>query len=154
MKKPSVSQECLWLKSSSDNKKRTRGQTFLDLYHSRPFADKQASMFMLLSTGVFAFEEVQEDETFTERFGSEGAALVHLSPSSRLIDIYKLLKVRQTSQWRRKQGGTGAAAPLTFYLGGRNIIRPPLKTAMVTLCKMFSNFFHHTYLPFKIKISI
>ena len=36
----------------------------------------------------------------------------------------------------------------------RNILRPPLKTDMVTLCKVSSTFFHHTYMHFKIKISI
>ena len=51
------------------------------------------------------------------------------------------------------RGATGAAAPLTFYLGGaRKIARPPLKTDMVTLCKGFSNFCHCMYLHFKIKI--
>ena len=50
-------------------------------------------------------------------------------------------------------GSTGARRLTpTFYLrGGRNFVRCPLKTDIVILCKVFSNFFHHTYLHFKIK---
>ena len=34
--------------------------------------------------------------------------------------------------------GHGGPGLLTFYLGGRNIVLPPLKTDLVTVCKVIN----------------
>ena len=49
-------------------------------------------------------------------------------------------------------GLRGPRSPNILFRGGRNIAWPPLKTDMVTLCKGFSNFSHHMYVHFKVKI--
>ena len=58
-----------------------------------------------------------------------------------------------SNQWLGSMEATGAAANLTFHLGELQYRSPPpLKTDMVTLRKVFSNFSHRTYLHFKVKI--
>ena len=46
-------------------------------------------------------------------------------------------------------GATGVVAPLTFYLGGLQHRLVPLKTDMVILYRLFSNFFTSHVLAFQ-----